>query len=171
MYYKLLYVALVLPSLLVAPMATAQQSTPPPASIKGSEHPELIPDREAIGLFLIHVSDGPAALPWAARVTLLAPSKLTEEQVTMVINAANVYRAKAGRIALKVQALKKALPAKQASPSLQAQLDSLLKEQSADLDEVDNDLKTDLGMSAYSQFRKYIQENFKPTITYYPGKQ
>jgi hypothetical protein len=150
--------------------ADGQQPANAPArnGIKGSAHPELIPDREAIAMFFIHISDGPAALPWQARVNLLAPSGLTAEQVAAVINAANVYRAKANAVAAKVKKVKASRLNGALSSNDKTQIDNLMKQQQSELDSVIQNLADEIGREPNERFRSFIEKHFKPTMVYYP---
>lgn len=157
--------------MLCQPIGMAMHSaSPPPEVIDGSVNAELIPDREALLMFFLTMSDGTSALPVNARAGALRQSGLADPEARSAIAAATQFRAIYSEIIGEMRKLTQGKVNQDLSASTRKELDALVARGWAAVDAAEQSLAAELGGPAHAKLKRFVAEKVKPTMIYAPGK-
>lgn len=155
---------------LVLSAAFAQEPVPLPKEIRGSEHPELIPDREALMILFLTLSDAPSAFPLDSRRKFLSDGGLGLSDNQTIMAAANRFRLAYTSIIADLKLAKAANGAKSLSTTTKNRMDALVARGWAALEDSRQTLQTSLSPAGALKLQSLLNTNIKPKMVWVPGK-
>lgn len=157
--------------MLCQPIGMAMHSaSPPPEVIDGSVNAELIPDREALLMFFLTMSDGTSALPVNARAGALRQSGLADPEAKSTIATATRFRAIYNEIIGEMRKLTEGKADQEIPAPTRKELDALVERGWAAVEAADRALAAELGGPAHAKLKRFVAEKVKPTMIYARGK-
>ncbi len=130
----------------------------------GGGSQELIPDDVAFEMMFFQISDGPAALARGNRYDYMGKANLSQEQVDIVIDAANQYRIYSNAAIRRMSRAKleeRATAETEGSARLAARLKGIEAKVKENLAEVLRTLESDLGVMGYQKLLAFVRTKVK----------
>jgi hypothetical protein len=147
-----------------APLMLAQSVPAGQTEIKGSENPELIPERDAYWMLFMHMADGPRAMSRRARILFLQPSGLTEAQMDAVIDAATEYMAASNAIREQFKRFLSANPERPMPAAVRAEYEFVAARELAAFEAAFQRLRSNLDAEGRWRLKKFVNTAVKATM-------